>query len=390
MTQLVRRLAGFDETIFATMTALANERGAINLGQGFPDSDGPASMLEEAQRQIAGGNNQYAPGRGFPVLREAIAADRKRTYGQEFDPQSEVLVTVGATEALTAAILALVEPGQEVIVLEPYFDSYEAAVALADAVMVPVALEPHEGRFRVDEDLLRDAISSKTRMIVMNTPHNPTGTMFDDRDLSIISRLAVDHDLLVLSDEVYEKLPFDGRTHTPIAMLPGMRQRTITVSSAAKCFNATGWKTGWALAQPELIDAIVVAKQYLSFVGVSPLQPAVAKALNEEAEWTAELAVQLQKNRDALSQALRECGFGVCASEGGYYVVADTAPLGFEDAREFCLGPLLDAGVVGIPVSAFAKSAHADRFRSLVRFAFCKDQDVMQEGIRRLQAAFAG
>ena len=384
---VVQRLSHLGETIFSTMTQLAIKHQAINLGQGFPDADGPAAMLERAQKEIASGNNQYAPGRGFPELRQAIADDRFRSYGAEYDPDTEVLVTVGATEGLTASILGLVEPGAEVIALEPYFDSYPAAVALAGASFVPVALEAHGTRFGVDEDALRAAVTDKTAMIIINSPHNPTGTMLGARDLDAIARVAIEHDLLVLSDEVYEKLAFD-EPHIPIASLPGMRERTITVSSAAKCFNVTGWKTGWALAPKDLIDGVLAAKQFMSFVGVSPVQQAVAYALDNESDWTEDLANSLQVRRDRLRSALEQAGMSTWDTLGGYYIVADVSALmdkyDVASAEDFCLGPLLDAGVVAIPVSAFASSKDASRFSHLVRFAFCKKDDVLKEAIRRL------
>ena len=384
---VVQRLSHLGETIFSTMTQLAIKHQAINLGQGFPDADGPAAMLERAQKEIASGNNQYAPGRGFPELRQAITDDRFRSYGAEYDPDTEVLVTVGATEGLTASILGLVEPGAEVIALEPYFDSYPAAVALAGASFVPVALEAHGTRFGVDEDALRAAVTDKTAMIIINSPHNPTGTMLGARDLDAIARVAIEYDLLVLSDEVYEKLAFD-EPHIPIASLPGMRERTITVSSAAKCFNVTGWKTGWALAPKDLIDGVLAAKQFMSFVGVSPVQQAVAYALDNESDWTEDLANSLQVRRDSLRSALEQAGMSTWDTLGGYYIVADVSALmdkyDVASAEDFCLGPLLGAGVVAIPVSAFASSKDASRFSHLVRFAFCKKDDVLEEAIRRL------
>ncbi len=272
----VSRLQPFASTIFAEMTALATLHDAVNLGQGFPDTDGPAAMLEVARRAIAEGVNQYPPGPGMPVLRQAIAEDRRIRYGLDSDPDSEVLVTVGATEAISAAILGLVEPGEEVVLIEPYYDSYAASVALAGAVRRTVPLVTAGDGFAVDLDALRGAITAKTKMLIVNSPHNPTGTVFTDHELRAIAELACERDLIVLSDEVYEHLVFDGLTHTPMASLPGMRERTVTVSSAAKTFNVTGWKTGWAIGPRELIDGVRAAKQFMSFVAGAPFQPAVA------------------------------------------------------------------------------------------------------------------
>ncbi|HMR14197.1 MAG TPA: aminotransferase class I/II-fold pyridoxal phosphate-dependent enzyme, partial [Arachnia sp.] len=281
---VVERLREFGGTIFAEMTELALRHGAVNLGQGFPDWDGPARMLEIAREQVAAGNNQYPPGRGIADLRAAIAEDRATRCGQHFDPATEVLVTVGATEAIAAAILGLVEPGREVVLIEPYYDSYAAAVALAGATRVSVPLVRDGRRFVLDIDALRAAVGPKTAMIVVNSPHNPTGTILTDAELRAVAEVAVERDLLVLSDEVYERLTFDA-PHTPLASLPGMAERTVTVSSAAKTFNVTGWKVGWALAPKPLLDGVLAAKQFLTYVGGAPFQPAVAHALRHEQAW---------------------------------------------------------------------------------------------------------
>lgn len=381
-TRTVARLREFGGTIFAEMSALAAQHDAVNLGQGFPNWDGPPRMLEVARQQIANGNNQYPPGRGIRELREAISEDRLARLGQHFDPDSEVLVTVGATEALTATILGLVEPGREVIMIEPYYDSYAAAVALAGARRVAVPLVAEDGRFRLDIDAVRAAITADTAMIIVNSPHNPTGTVLGREELVAVAELACEHDLLVLSDEVYEHLVFDAHEHVAVASLPGMRERTVTVSSAAKTFNVTGWKIGWALAPRPLLDGVLAAKQFLSYVGGGPFQPAVAHALRHEQDWVSRLRLQLQDKRDRMRQALTGIGLEPMASEGTYFICADAAPLGVDDALWFCRELPAMHGVAAIPVSVFTD--HPDQWRRVVRFAFCKTDPVLDEGIRRL------
>jgi N-succinyldiaminopimelate aminotransferase len=381
--QTVTRLQPFTSTIFAEMTALAVRTGAINLGQGFPDTDGPAAMLEAAREAIAGGLNQYPPGPGMPVLREAIAADRAARYGQRFDPDTEVLVTVGATEAISATLLGLVEPGQEVVLIEPYYDSYAASVALAGGVRRTVPLVADGTGYALDVDALRAAVGPHTRMIVVNTPHNPTGTVLSDAELAAIAAVAVENDVLVLSDEVYEHLLFDGRTHTPLGMLPGMAERTVTVSSAAKTFAVTGWKTGWACGPAELVDAVRAAKQFMSFVAGGPFQPAVAYGLRNEIPWVTAQRKELQRKRDLLSSALSEAGFGVRESAGTYFVCADISPLTTStDALSFCRELPERIGVAAVPVSVFAD--HKEPWNQLVRFAFCKRDEVLTEAAGRL------
>lgn len=365
------------------MTALATEHDAINLGQGFPDTDGPASMLDTARRAIADGLNQYPPGPGMPVLRQAIAADRAARYGIEHDPDREVLVTVGATEGISAAILGLVEPGEEVLLVEPYYDSYAAAVALAGATRRAVSLVRDGERFALDLDALRAAVTPQTRMLVMNSPHNPTGTVFTDAELSAVAELACERDLLVLSDEVYEHLVFDGRTHTPLASLPGMYERTVTVSSAAKTFNVTGWKTGWVCGPAELVDAVRTAKQFMSFVAGGPFQPAVAHALDHEQDWVIDMRNALQRKRDLLAGALRDAGFRVHSGGGTYFLCADITDLGTRDGVEFCRRLPERVGVAAVPISVFTD--HPDRWNHLVRFAFCKQDEVLTEAARRLR-----
>ncbi|MFD3744336.1 pyridoxal phosphate-dependent aminotransferase [Nocardia sp. NPDC058633] len=380
----VARLRPFGSTIFAEMTELAVRHDAVNLGQGFPDIDGPAGMLEVARAAIADGLNQYPPGRGMPVLRQAVAEDRARRYGTAYDPATEILVTVGATEAISAAVLGLVEPRQEVVLIEPYYDSYAAAVALAGAQRRTARLVPDGDRFVLDLNSLRAAITPKTRMLMVNSPHNPTGAVLDRADLTAIAELAVEHDLLVLTDEVYEHLVYDGTEHISISTLPGMRERTIVVSSAAKTFNVTGWKIGWACAPAPLLDAVLTAKQYLTFVGGGPFQPAVAHAINEELDWVRAQRDGLADKRIRLSRALRDAGFGVSASKGGYFVCADIRPLGAADGLTFCRELPERLGVAAVPVSVFAD--HPDDWKHLVRFTFSKSDETIDEGVRRLRA----
>ncbi|WP_280261362.1 pyridoxal phosphate-dependent aminotransferase [Nocardia wallacei] len=381
----VARLRPFGATIFAEMTELAVKHGAVNLGQGFPDTDGPAAVLEAARTAIADGVNQYPPGRGMPVLRQAIAADRARRYGTEYDPGSQVLVTVGATEAIAASILGLVEPGEEVVLIEPYYDSYAAAVALAGATRRTARLVPDGTGFALDIDSLRAAITPKTRMLLLNSPHNPTGTVLGRADLRAIAELAREHDLLVVTDEVYEHLTFDGHEHISIATLPGMYERTVVISSAAKTFSVTGWKIGWACGPAPLIDGVIAAKQFLTFVGGGPFQPAVAYALEHELPWVAALRDALSEKRIRLSQALSDAGFGVKRSDGTYFVCADISGLTDHDAHTFCRELPERLGVAAVPLSVFADDKAA--WNRMVRFAFCKQDDTLDEAVRRLHTA---
>ncbi|WP_107654028.1 pyridoxal phosphate-dependent aminotransferase [Nocardia suismassiliense] len=381
----VARLRPFAATIFAEMTELAVRYDAVNLGQGFPDTDGPAGMLEVARQAIADGLNQYPPGRGMPVLRRAIADDRARRYGTHYDPDTQVLVTVGATEAISAAVLGLVEPGSEVVLIEPYYDSYAAAVALAGAQRRTARLVADGDRFVLDLDSLRAAITPATKMLIVNSPHNPTGTVLGRADLQAIAEIACEHDILVLTDEVYEHLVYDGVEHISLATLPGMAERTIVVSSAAKTFNVTGWKTGWACGPAGLIDGVLAAKQFMTFVAGGPFQPAVAHALNHELEWVAGLRDTLSDRRLRLSAALADTGFGVKSSAGGYFVCGDITALGASDGLAFCRKLPKRLGVAAVPVSVFADDAAA--WSQLVRFTFCKRDETLDEGVRRLRTA---
>ena len=370
-------------TIFTEMTALAVRTGAVNLGQGFPDTDGPAGMLEVARSAIASGHNQYPPGAGIPELRNAVAEQRAACYGLLHDPDTEVLITVGATEAISAALLALVGHGDEVLLIEPYYDSYPAAVALAGATRRCVPLVSDGNRFALDLDAVRRAITPATKALLLNSPHNPTGTVLRRAELAALAALAVEHDLLVITDEVYEHLAFDGAPHLPIATFPGMAQRTLSVSSAGKTFSVTGWKIGWVCGPAHLVAAVQAVKQFLTFVAGAPLQPAVAHALRTEHSWVAEHRAALQDKQRRLAAGLRAAGFGVLRSEGTYFVCADVRPLGYCDGVEFCRDLPARTGVVAIPVQVFVDDPAP--WRHLVRFAFCKRDEILDEAIARLQ-----
>ncbi|MGA5495174.1 pyridoxal phosphate-dependent aminotransferase [Streptomyces cinereoruber] len=381
---LNRRLAEFGTTIFAEMSALAARTGAINLGQGFPDTDGPEEVMEAAVRALRDGRgNQYPPGPGVPELRTAIADHQRERYGLEYDPDAEVLVTAGATEAIAASLLALVEPGDEVIALEPYYDSYAACVAMAGGTRVPVTLRPHEGAYVLDLDELRAAVTDRTRLILLNTPHNPTGTVLTRAELTAVAELAVERDLLVVTDEVYEHLVFDGAEHVPIASLPGMRERTVTISSAGKTFSFTGWKVGWITAGPELTSAVRAAKQFLTYVSSGPFQYAVAEALRLPDTYFDGLRADLAAKRDLLSEGLAQAGFEVYRPSGTYFVTTDIRPLGATDGFAFCRSLPERAGVVAIPNAVFYD--HRDEGAPFVRFAFCKRTEVLEDAVSRLK-----
>ena len=383
---LNRRLDGLGTTIFAEMSARAVATGSVNLGQGFPDTDGPAEIAQAAATAILEGRgNQYPPGPGIPELRQAIAAHDERFYRLRYDPDGEVLVTAGATEAIAAAMLALVEPGDEVIAFEPYYDSYAANIAMAGGVRVPVTLRPPD--FRPDLDELAKAVTTRTRLILLNTPHNPTGSVFTRDELAAIASLAVERDLLVVSDEVYEHLVFDGE-HVPIAGFPGMRERTVLVSSAGKTFSFTGWKIGWVKAAPELVTAVKTAKQFLTYVSGGPFQYAVAEALALPGEYYARLRDDLRAQRDLLLPGLRDIGFVVYKPQGTYFVTADIRGLGEQDGVEFCRTLPDRVGVVAIPSAVFYD--HKELARSHVRFAFCKRPEVLTEALARLSRLASG
>ncbi len=383
----VQRLQPYAVTIFAEMSALATRVGAVNLGQGFPDEDGPPAMLKAAENAIADGVNQYPPGLGVASLREAIAAQRRRRYGSEYDPDTEVLVTVGATEAIAASILGLVEPGSEVLLIEPFYDSYSPVIAMAGCHRRAVPLRQDGRHFAIDIEALRAAVTPRTRALIVNTPHNPTGMIASDEELRGIAELAVAADLLVITDEVYEHLVFDGRRHRALADYPGMAERTVTISSAGKMFNVTGWKIGWACGPRDLIAGVRAAKQYLSYVGGAPFQPAVAHALNTEDAWVDALCESFQARRDRLASALTDIGFDVFDSFGTYFLTVDPRPLGYHDSTTFCAELPEKVGVAAIPMSAFCDpaAAHAGEWNHLVRFAFCKREETLDEAIRRLR-----
>ncbi|MGX1669737.1 pyridoxal phosphate-dependent aminotransferase [Streptomyces sp. NPDC055400] len=381
---LNRRLAEFGTTIFAEMSALATATGSINLGQGFPDTDGPEEIREAAVRALRDGRgNQYPPGPGVPELRTAIAAHQERRYGLSFDPDREVLVTAGATEAIAASLLALVEPGDEVVALEPYYDSYAASIALAGGTRVPVTLRPDGGAFRLDLDELRAAVTDRTRLLLINTPHNPTGTVLTREELTAIAALAVERDLLVITDEVYEHLTFGDAGHIPLATLPGMRERTVTIGSAGKTFSFTGWKVGWVTASPELVTAVRSAKQFLTYVASGPFQYAIAEALSLPDSYYDAFRADMSAKRDLLADGLAAAGFEVFRPAGTYFVTTDIRPLGESDGFAFCRALPERAGVVAIPNAVFYD--HRDAGAPFVRFAFCKRIAVLEEAVDRLK-----
>jgi N-succinyldiaminopimelate aminotransferase len=376
-------LAGMATTIFAEMSALAVETASINLGQGFPDTDGPAEIAAvAADAVLTGRGNQYPPGPGIPELRTAIAAHQKRFYGSDLDPDTEVLVTAGATEAIAAALLALLEPGDEVIALEPYYDSYAACIAMAGARRVPITLRAPD--FRPDLDAMRDAITDRTRLILLNTPHNPTGMVATRAELTEIARLAIERDLLVVTDEVYEHIVFDGE-HIPISTLPGMRERTVTIGSAGKTFSFTGWKIGWVTSTPELVSAVRTAKQFLTFVSGGPFQYAIATGLALPDSFYADLSAGLKAKRDLLAAGLAAAGFEVFAPHGTYFITTSIAGLSPADGLDFCRRMPHICGVVAVPNAVFYDDKQAGR--SQVRFAFCKRSEVLAEAARRLRGA---
>ena len=381
--RMATRLRSIPPTIFSEMSALALRTGSVNLGQGFPDRDGPATALEAAVTALRGGRNQYAPGPGVPELRQAVAEHQARHYGIELDPLSQVIITAGATEAVAAAVFAFVEPGEEMVVLEPYYDSYVACIEMAGGVRRPVTLQAPD--FRLDVAALRAAVTDRTRTILLNSPHNPTGAMLHREELQAVADVAVEHDLVVVTDEVYEHLVFDGRTHVPLCTLPGMWDRTVTISSAGKTFSLTGWKVGWATGPAELVDTVLAAKQWLTFTNAAPLQPAVAHALTHEAGFYVELAGQLQTKRDVLVSGLRELDMDVHLPEATYFATSDVRRYGYRDAMGFCLALPERAGVVAIPAQVFYDDQDAGRH--MVRWAFCKEASVIEDALERLTRA---
>ena len=376
------RLDGIGSTIFAEMSALAMRTQAINLGQGFPDEDGPSSVVEVAVEAMRTGRNQYPPGHGTPELVAAVIEHQRACYGLELEP-AQVVVTTGATEAIAGAMLGLVDPGDEVVVLEPYYDSYVAMIQIAGGVRRPVTLRAPD--FRLDLDSMAAAIGERTKLILLNTPHNPTGSVLTRAELEGVARLAIEHDLVVVTDEVYEHLVFDGREHVPIATLPGMAERTLSISSSGKTFSLTGWKIGWATGPAELVAAVEGAKNWLSFASGAPLQPAIAHALTHELGFPRALRADLQGKRDLLCEGLGKLDVNVRVPEGTYFVTTDVRRLGWPDGRAFCLALPERAGVVAIPSQGFYDDK--EEGRHLVRWAFCKTEDVIREGLARLAGA---
>jgi len=390
------RLHGIPPTIFSEMSALAVATGSVNLGQGFPDVDGPQAAIRRAVAALESGANQYAPGPGVPALREAIARHQQRHYGMDLDPMTEVVVTTGATEGIAAAMLALVEPGDEVVVLEPYYDSYLATIQMAGGVRRPVTLsldgspDATPGG-RLDPAALRAAITPRARLILLNSPHNPTGTVLSRAELQAVADAAIEHDLLVVTDEVYEHLTF-GVAHVPIATLPGMWERTLTLSSIGKSYSFTGWKVGWATGPAELVGALLAAKQWLTFTSGAPLQPAAAYALDELGQWPVELAASLRDRRDLLCAGLSDVGLDVRVPEGTYFAVTDISRLGWADGDAFCRALPERAGVVAIPLQGFYdpptdSGRRSGAGRHLVRWTFCKRPEVIEEALGRLGKA---
>lgn len=375
------RLTGIGSTIFAEMSALAVRTGSVNLGQGFPDEDGPIEVLDAAAKAIRSGRNQYPPGHGTPELLDAVIAHQHRHYGLELT-RDQVVATTGATEAIAGALLGLVDPGDEVVVLEPYYDSYVAMIQIAGGVRRPVTLRAPD--YRLDLDELAAAITPRTRLILLNTPHNPTGTVLTRTELEAVAALAVAHDLVVVSDEVYEHLTFEP-AHVPIATLPGMFERTLTISSAGKTFSVTGWKVGWASGPAHLVAAVEGVKNWLSYASGAPLQPAVALALNDHDAFHVALAAELRVKRDLLCDGLAALGMTVHRPAGTYFATTDVSAFGHADGHAFCAALPERAGVVAIPSRVFYDDA--EEGRHLVRWAFCKRTAVITEALQRLGSA---
>ena len=376
---MTSRLAGFGATIFAEMSALAERTGAINLGQGFPDTDGPSEIAEAAIAAIRAGHNQYPPGIGVPELRHAVSEHQRRFYALEYDPETEVLVTAGATEAIAASLLALCDDGDEVVMFEPYYDSYAACIAMAGGHRRVVTL--HAPDYSFDPDELRAAITDRTRLVLLNSPHNPTGKVFSREELELIAELCVEHDLLAVTDEVYEHLVFDGE-HIPLATFPGMRNRTVTISSGGKSFSFTGWKIGWACGPAPLVNAVRTAKQFLTYVSGGPFQYAVAVGLGLGDDFYDSFRADMMSKRDRMCEGLRTVGLEPIVPAGTYFVTTDIGAIGESDGVEFCLSLPERCGVVAVPAQVFYDNKAEGA--SLIRFAFCKRLEVLDEAIERL------
>jgi N-succinyldiaminopimelate aminotransferase len=384
-------LQGHVSTIFTEMTALAVTHDAVNLGQGAPDFSGPSEVLEVAVDAIRDGRNQYAPGPGVRPLREAVSEHQRRTQGLAYDPDTEVCVTAGATEAITAAVVGLCDAGDEVVALAPTYDSYPAACAMADVHLRTVPLRAAEG-WRFDPDELRTVVTPRTRLLLLNTPHNPTGRVLGDAELEIVAEVCRENDVVAVTDEVYEHLWFDGTPHRSLATLPGMRARTVVVSSGGKTFSVTGWKVGWVCASPPLRDAVLAAKQWLSFSNATPMQFAIAHALRMDADWFDGYRTDYARRRDVLLGALADHGFDVAPPQGTYFATLDIAQLGEVDGLDLCRRLPEESGVAAIPLQVFHPDAptprpgQPPRDARWIRLAFCKDDDAMLEGVARLAA----
>lgn len=383
-SRTVDRLRPFGVTVFAEITALAAGSGAVNLGQGFPDTDGPDSLLESACAAVRAGRNQYPPVDGLPTLRAEIARHQSVHYGLSYAPAGEIIVTAGATEAITAAVIGLCEPDDDVVLFEPYYDSYAAAVAMAGAHRTVVPLRHGEDGFHFDPDELRAAVSPRTRMLILNSPHNPTGKVFNRAELHHIAQICHQHDLYVVTDEVYEHLIYDGHRHIPIALLPGMQDRTLTISSAGKALNVTGWKVGWACGPANLINAVRTAKQYLSFASGTPFQHAIGTHLLDATPWIEANRAGMQGRRDLLRHHLDRAGVDVGNAQGGYFLQLDARSLGYTDALTCCRELPDRIGVAAVPTSAFCDNPTTGSH--LVRLAFCKNEATLRTAAERIAA----
>lgn len=383
---LSSRLQGFGTTVFSEMSALAAQTGALNLGQGFPDSDGPDEVKQAAIDAIFAGVNQYPPGPGTLELRTAIAEHQERFYDLSLNPADEVLVTAGATEALAASLLGLCETGDEVIAFDPTYDSYAAGIAMAGAVLKPVPLRPQaDGTFGFDDEELRRAFTTRTRLIMLNTPHNPTGKVFSLSEMQMIAELCLERNVIAVTDEVYEHMVFDG-PHIPLACLPGMRDRTVTIGSAGKTFSFTGWKIGWATGPAPIISAVRTAKQFLTYVNGAPFQPAVAVGLRLGDSYFEEMLDRLVVKKELLCKKLDQAGFGVLAPQGTYFVTADISTVTTKKSVPFCMALPEEAGVVAVPCSVFYSD---DRMgQDHIRFCFAKSDAFLAEAGDRLIAAY--
>jgi len=375
------RLAPFATTIFAEMTALAVATGSVNLGQGFPDTDGPAEVAEAAVAAIRRGDNQYPPGPGLPALRSAIAGHQRHYYGLDYDADAEVLVTTGATEGIAASLIGLCEPGDEVVMFEPFYDSYAACAAMAGVDAKMVTLRAPDWSW--DPDELRAAVTSRTRLVLVNSPHNLTGKVFNRAELGEIAQVCREQDLLCVTDEVYEHLVFDGE-HVPIATLEGMRDRTVSLSSAGKTFSFTGWKIGWACGRADLVARVRAAKQFLTFATGTPFQHAIAAGLEAGDRLIAPLRESLRQRRDLFCDGIGALGLAVYRPAATYFATTDVASIGEDDALAFCRELPTRCGVVAVPSSVFYRDPEPGR--TLVRWAFCKRPEVLREALVRLKA----